>query len=403
MPATRYQFGDYILDPQGMLSGPRGELILRPQAFRLLLALVSNPQRVLSHDELIDQAWGVEHLSASALKQTISEVRKALDDPPTDPVFVQTVPRRGYRFLPDVNLVQATATDATPEGTSSSTAPALSDESPGSPATGSPVESQRNRLPPAQLKPRSAPKKVWVAAAILGFVFITLYVLLKLGSGGVVQDSIATETSTGAQDDGRNVLGAGPNTGPSQRPIAVVLGFSTSDAQSAEVAAQLVPLVSRALTGSGTEQLVPFQVVERARHRLQSGDVNAATLRDIADMLTVSMIVAGSLRADSEAEVTAQIAIFDGRTGRVGAYSRIDSHPSNDLDTLGNRLIDELWEWNGEVHESAAGTQLDQVDLSNLHLSRNTSTGIVVRKLRDTMSLHANSGGLRPPSPVVGE
>ena len=83
----------------GQLQGPEGEVRLRPQAFRLLEVLVDSAPGILSQDELLDRAWGVEHLSPASVKQAISEIRQALGDDPARAAIIATVPRRGYRFI----------------------------------------------------------------------------------------------------------------------------------------------------------------------------------------------------------------------------------------------------------------------------------------------------------------
>ncbi|MCB1032786.1 MAG: tetratricopeptide repeat protein [Acidobacteria bacterium] len=104
----RYRFGELNLDLEtGRLSGPQGELHLRPQAFRLLSVLVTEAPRVLSQDELMDQAWGTEYLSAGSIRQAVSELRTLLDDSAERPRYIATVHRRGYRFVAPVEKVEA--------------------------------------------------------------------------------------------------------------------------------------------------------------------------------------------------------------------------------------------------------------------------------------------------------
>ncbi len=101
-----YRFGSFSLDlERGALRGPEGDVHLRHQAFKLLVVLVEEAPNILAHDQLLDRVWGMEHLSASSLKQAISEVRQALGDDPSNPAFVETVHRRGYRFIAPVEIV----------------------------------------------------------------------------------------------------------------------------------------------------------------------------------------------------------------------------------------------------------------------------------------------------------
>ncbi len=99
-PSMRYRFAEFLLDlRRGSLAGPEGSVHLRPQAFRLLEVLVSRAPGMVPRDELLDRVWGTRHLSPGSLKQAISELRQALGDPHEAPRLIETVHRRGYRFI----------------------------------------------------------------------------------------------------------------------------------------------------------------------------------------------------------------------------------------------------------------------------------------------------------------
>ena len=72
---------------------------LAPTPFALLCALVRRPGVLLTKHALLDAVWGHQHVSASVLKTAISDVRTALEDDPRRPRFIETVSRRGYRFI----------------------------------------------------------------------------------------------------------------------------------------------------------------------------------------------------------------------------------------------------------------------------------------------------------------
>jgi len=97
----KYRFADFLLDLRcGTLEkGEAGAIHLRPQTFKLLEVLISRAPEIVSHEELLDAVWGTQHLSPSSLKQAISELRQALGDPREEPRFIETMHRRGYRFI----------------------------------------------------------------------------------------------------------------------------------------------------------------------------------------------------------------------------------------------------------------------------------------------------------------
>jgi DNA-binding winged helix-turn-helix (wHTH) protein len=73
---------------------------LTPKAFSVLCALARRPGQLLTKDQLLDAAWGHQHVSESVLKTTISQLRAALADDAKQPRYIETASRRGYRFIP---------------------------------------------------------------------------------------------------------------------------------------------------------------------------------------------------------------------------------------------------------------------------------------------------------------
>lgn len=119
--AMRYGFGNFVLDTElGELRFEDTPVELRKQAFRLLAILVERAPALLERDTLLDEVWGRTALSPNALPQTISELRRILDDRPRSPRYIQTVHRRGYRFVTEVRHLAA------PESAQRTSAEALS-------------------------------------------------------------------------------------------------------------------------------------------------------------------------------------------------------------------------------------------------------------------------------------
>src|SRR5260370_25543554 len=78
-------------------------VLLTRRAYALLLYLVEHPGRLLTHDELLDALWPNTHVQPEVLKGHIFEVRTALGDDSRKPLFIETLPRRGYRFIAPVS------------------------------------------------------------------------------------------------------------------------------------------------------------------------------------------------------------------------------------------------------------------------------------------------------------
>lgn len=93
-------FGEFELD-EGNARLLRGgsAVALSPTPFGLLCALARRPGTLLTKHALLDRVWGHRFVSDSVLKGAISDVRLALQDDPQQPRYIETVPRRGYRFI----------------------------------------------------------------------------------------------------------------------------------------------------------------------------------------------------------------------------------------------------------------------------------------------------------------
>jgi DNA-binding winged helix-turn-helix (wHTH) protein len=72
---------------------------LAPTPFAVLCALVRQPGSLLTTNALLDDVWGHRFVTDSVLRTAISELRTALDDDARKPRFIETVSRRGYRFI----------------------------------------------------------------------------------------------------------------------------------------------------------------------------------------------------------------------------------------------------------------------------------------------------------------
>ena len=88
------------------------EVILPPKAFDTLLELVKLKGRVLEREALMRKVWPDTFVEEGNVKVTIFNLRKAIEDNPSEPRFIQTVARRGYRFGVDVIESQEIADQA---------------------------------------------------------------------------------------------------------------------------------------------------------------------------------------------------------------------------------------------------------------------------------------------------
>ncbi|MFN7945779.1 MAG: winged helix-turn-helix domain-containing protein [Blastocatellia bacterium] len=102
-----YEFGPFQLDiTERVLRRAGEEVPLTPKALETLLVLVEHSGRILEKRKLMDQVWPDSFVEESNLTQQISTLRKALGDTSGAPQFIETVPKRGYRFIADVREVR---------------------------------------------------------------------------------------------------------------------------------------------------------------------------------------------------------------------------------------------------------------------------------------------------------
>jgi len=75
---------------------------LAPKPFAVLRYLVENPGRLITHDELLDALWPETYVQPQVLRTYMLDLRKVLGDDAGQPRFIQTLPKRGYRFVAQV-------------------------------------------------------------------------------------------------------------------------------------------------------------------------------------------------------------------------------------------------------------------------------------------------------------
>jgi DNA-binding winged helix-turn-helix (wHTH) protein/Tol biopolymer transport system component len=107
-----YRFGLFEADlEQGTLSRQGTPVKLQEQPFRILALLLEAPGEVLSRDDLRKRIWpeGTFVEFDGSLNTALMKLRSALNDNAENPVFIETVPRRGYRFIAPVEIVEVAA------------------------------------------------------------------------------------------------------------------------------------------------------------------------------------------------------------------------------------------------------------------------------------------------------
>ena len=100
MPGVSYRFDRFIVDcDTRQLLRDGVELHLSPKAFDLLVLLLAKRPRAISKTEMLEHLWPSTFVEETNLASLVAEIRRALGDSATRPVFLRTVYRFGYRFV----------------------------------------------------------------------------------------------------------------------------------------------------------------------------------------------------------------------------------------------------------------------------------------------------------------
>ncbi|MET0166858.1 MAG: transcriptional regulator, partial [Vicinamibacterales bacterium] len=110
-----YEFGPFRLDLQEQRLLSEGKPVpLTSKSFQLLRVLVENPDRLLPKDELLKLVWPDSYVEEGNLSHHVFALRKALGDEKLSAQYIETVPRRGYRFSADVKELNETVAREAP-------------------------------------------------------------------------------------------------------------------------------------------------------------------------------------------------------------------------------------------------------------------------------------------------
>jgi TolB-like protein/Tfp pilus assembly protein PilF len=103
-----YEFGPFRLDTAERLLLRDGKPVqLTPKAYEMLLALVERSGHIIEKDELLKEVWPDQFVEEGNLTQHVFALRKALGESVGGTQYIETVPRRGYRFIADVRMGDA--------------------------------------------------------------------------------------------------------------------------------------------------------------------------------------------------------------------------------------------------------------------------------------------------------
>lgn len=186
MSVALLTFGPFELDVANARLKRNGEVLdLPPKSFELLAFLAQRPGELVLKDHLLDGVWGRRFVSEGAVKTVVSELRAALGDDSRAPSWIETVPRRGYRFVGHVQVRPPTP--------------------PARPGAGSPpvaVESADTADPALGTLPRGLPELIGREAELAGLEHLlnTSRLVTVAGVAGVGKTRLALAAASRRRD-----------------------------------------------------------------------------------------------------------------------------------------------------------------------------------------------------------
>ncbi len=200
----RVEFGLFEVDFREQRLRKRGALVhLQDKPFQVLAMLLERPGDILNRDELQKRLWpGDTYVEFDeGLNTAIKKVRQALGDSADSPTFIETVPRRGYRFIAGVREIEdREAPIPEPE--------ALEPDAPAAAFAVESAQSPEAREPEARLPAAAGTRKLVIVAAVLLLLSAASFVVLRFGrskipaAGSVPRIAVLPFENVGAVQDG---------------------------------------------------------------------------------------------------------------------------------------------------------------------------------------------------------
>jgi len=260
-PEISYRFGLYVLDPaNGTLMRDHTRVRLQEQPLRLLVLLVERCGQVISREEIRNRLWPQNTFVEfdKSLGVAVLKVREALGDDASNPRFIETVPRRGYRFIAPVKVETAAVEACTTAVPSSKTAPVL--------------------------QPRFYATKHGLIVAVLALLLVGVTVYILDGRHGASRSTAQAETSIPRIHIRRSVA---------------VLGFRNLPGREEDnwLSPAFCEMLNTELAGGGELRMVSGEDIARAKSELPLRDEDSlgkSTLQRLRTNPGADVVVVGS-------------------------------------------------------------------------------------------------------------
>lgn len=307
---ARYEFGPFQLDPVERTLTKEGRPVrLTPKDVGVLLALVERQGSLVDRERLFAQVWPGVVVEDCNLARHVATIRQALGDVAESPTFIETLPKRGYRFVAPVQRVTAPAAASAPIPPELPAEAEPAEVGPG-PGDGAPA-GVADRPPPAN--PDAG--RPWRLAVVRWLGSGSALSRVLGAAGGLACISLAGWLSSS---------GPPPLPGPIRALAVLPISNLTGDAHHDHIGESIGAML---VTDLGRRPEIA--VVSRGSSKRY--DRSALSARDIGRELGVEgLLEAAVVRADDQVRVTAEL--VDVRTDRLVWAEVFEGDTSNLLE-----------------------------------------------------------------------
>jgi eukaryotic-like serine/threonine-protein kinase len=302
-----FRFGLFEADPVLCTLTRNGARVkIQDQPLRLLILLLERPGELVTREELRQKLWshGTHVDFDGSLNVILKRLRAALDDDPENPRFIETIPRRGYRFIAPVSESGKTSTAQSPEAKA-----AVVPVAPATPeAVQSPASTDETKDVPS-LFPRN--RRFFILGACAVALLLAACAAWLKWPGRLVEFAARHAPGAGAQVQMR-------------RSVAV-LGFHnlSGRAEDAWLATALSEMLSTELAAGEKLRLVSGEEIANLRTASswsQTDTLDRGTTARIRSALNSDVLVLGSymvIGAADRGQVRLDVRMQDGKTGEI--------------------------------------------------------------------------------------
>jgi cholera toxin transcriptional activator len=167
----KYKFGEFEADLRAAELRKRGHrLRMQMQPFQILVALLERPNEVVTREELRQRLWPEDTFVDfdHGLNTAVAKLRETLGDSAASPKYVETIAKRGYRFLAEVEKVEEMTIAGAPPPVAATLSVATPTFSPPTPVSAPDAEAKQTELPRAS---RKTSRTLFVLAQVMYIAF----------------------------------------------------------------------------------------------------------------------------------------------------------------------------------------------------------------------------------------